>query len=137
MNSFTTQTALILLVDDDRQLVAEIAEGLEAAGHRCRRAHDIVSAREALALEVPDLIIADIDLGEDNGLAFCGEVRRQPELADVPVIVLSGAQIPNVVRRAKAAGGTFYLRKPYDNDVLIEVVDKALWMPHLVSSHQR
>jgi CheY-like chemotaxis protein len=53
----------------------------------------------------------------------------------VPVIFLSAAQIPHIVRRAREAGGTYYLRKPVDPDVLIELVDKALWMPHLVT-HQ-
>jgi CheY-like chemotaxis protein len=47
---------------------------------------------------------------------------------------LSGAQIPDVIRRAHAAGGVYYLRKPFDPPVLLELVDKALWVPHVVGA---
>ena len=43
--------------------------------------------------------------------------------------------IEGFVKRYREAGGTFYLRKPVDPDVLVELVDKALWMPHLLG-HQ-
>jgi CheY-like chemotaxis protein len=49
---------------------------------------------------------------------------------------LSGAQIPDIIRRSHAAGGTYYLRKPFDPEVLVELVQKALWMPHLASSRR-
>ena len=41
---------------------------------------------------------------------------------------------PRLVRRSHAAGGSYYLRKPFDPEVLIELVSKALWMPHLVQN---
>ncbi|MBI2479174.1 MAG: response regulator [Planctomycetia bacterium] len=53
---------------------------------------------------------------------------------DVPVLFVSSAQMPDIIRRTHDAGGTYYLRKPFDPDVLIELVGKALWMPHLVKS---
>ena len=132
---FHCPRANILLVDDDRQLVAELTELLGAAGYACRSANDAESALANLGEQTPDLLIVDIDLGGESGLALCGRVRREAGLADLPVIVLSGAELPNIVMRAKSAGGTYYLRKPHDADVLLELVEKALWMPHVVKSH--
>ena len=54
-------------------------------------------------------------------------------ISDVPVIFLSGAEIPNILRRAHAAGGSYYLRKPSVLADLVDLVEKALWMPHLVA----
>jgi DNA-binding NtrC family response regulator len=47
---------------------------------------------------------------------------------------MSSAQIPDIVRRSHEAGGAYYIRKPFDPEVLIELVAKALWMPHLVQT---
>jgi DNA-binding NarL/FixJ family response regulator len=47
---------------------------------------------------------------------------------------ISSAQSPDIVRRSHEAGAAYYLRKPFDPEVMIELVNKALWMPHLVQS---
>jgi DNA-binding NarL/FixJ family response regulator len=50
---------------------------------------------------------------------------------------VSSQQLPDIVRRSYEAGAAYYLRKPFDPEVLIELVSKALWMPHLVSGKLR
>jgi hypothetical protein len=45
---------------------------------------------------------------------------------------LSRTQVPDIIRRSQEAGGAYFLRKPFDPQVLLELVDKALWMPRLV-----
>ena len=65
---------------------------------------------------------------------MCERPKQEAGLGDVPLMFLSGAQIPDIIRRAHAAGGTYYLRKPFDPQVLLELVDKALWMPHLIGT---
>ena len=47
------------------------------------------------------------------------------------------AQMGEKAAKAQTAGGSYYLRKPFDPEVLLELVDKALWMPHLVHSHEQ
>jgi CheY-like chemotaxis protein len=68
---------------------------------------------------------------------LCEQLKQQTGLSDVPVMFLSGAQIPDIIRRSHAAGGTYYLRKPFDPHVLVELVDKAMWIPHLVGRRMR
>jgi DNA-binding NarL/FixJ family response regulator len=55
-------------------------------------------------------------------------------MQDVPVMFVSSTQLPDIVRRSHEAGAAYYLRKPLDPDVLVELVGKALWLPHLVQS---
>jgi DNA-binding response OmpR family regulator len=124
-------TASILLIDDEPDMLDEIASALAQTGYICRCCQESHSAAMLARQLRPDLIISDINLGDSNGLELCAQLRRIEGLAETPVIFLSGAQIPDIVKRSHAAGGTYYVRKPFDPEVLIELVDKALWMPHL------
>ena len=134
MNEKPQDRASILIVDDDPDVLADLDTILTNANYKCHGARDSDAALKAARLETPDLILCDINLDGENGLQLCQELRQQPGLADVPVMFLSGAQIPDVIRRSHAAGGTYYLRKPFDPSVLLELVDKALWIPHLVKA---
>ncbi len=134
MNEFDASQATILLIDDEREILDNLSKVLTAAGYRCLCAQDGEAAAKIIASQTPELIISDINLAGHSGLNLCEKLKQDTGLADVPLMFLSGAQIPDIIRRAHAAGGTYYLRKPFDPQVLLELVDKALWMPHLVGT---
>lgn len=127
--------AKILVIDDEATVLTEVSQTLIAAGYAVRTASDPLGAETTALSWDPDLIVSDINLGEESGLELCKRLRSLPGLEEIPVMFLSGAQLPNIVRRAHAAGGFYYVRKPFDHEVLLELVDKALWMPSLVTSH--
>ena len=134
MTQCLSAQATVLVIDDESDILSMLSTVLSAAGYTC---HSCQSAEEAIATvrEVrPDLIISDINLAGHSGLELCEQIKRDIHCSETPVMFLSGAQIPDIIRRAHAAGGTYYLRKPFDPQVLLELIDKALWMPHLVSS---
>ncbi len=130
MNS--QQQPSILVIDDEAEVLDEVATVLGGVGYLCRCCRTAEAAIEFAASDPPDLIISDINLDGHSGLEMCERIKEDPSLKNVPVMFLSGAQIPDIIRRSHAVGGTYYLRKPFDPEVLIELVDKALWMPHLV-----
>jgi CheY-like chemotaxis protein len=132
MNTLHRNRPVVLAIDDEAEVLAEIAQALIPQGFECRTCQDAQSAIALARQIVPDLIISDINIAGHSGLDLCEAMKCEQGLFDVPVVFLSGAQIPDVVRRAREAGGTYYLRKPFDAQVLLELVDKALWMPHLV-----
>ncbi len=132
-----TQQPLVLVVDDEIDVLGEVASVLGKSGYNCHCCGNPKSAIEFVASNQPDLIISDINLEGHSGLEMCERIKENATLKDVPVMFLSGAQIPDIIRRSHAVGGTYYLRKPFDPEVLVELVDKALWMPHLVHSHQQ
>ena len=112
-----------------------MAAVLARAEYACHCCGTPESAIEFARTTLPDFIICDINLAGQSGLKLCERIKEDPALENVPIMFLSGAQIPDIIRRSHAVGGTYYLRKPFDPDVLIELVDKGLWMPHLVRHH--
>jgi hypothetical protein len=52
----------------------------------------------------------------------------------VPAMYLSSGQIPDIIRRHDEMGGSYYLRKPFDPGVLLELADKAMQMPVLTGN---
>ncbi|MEA1950926.1 MAG: response regulator [Planctomycetota bacterium] len=132
-----TQQPLVLVVDDETDVLGEVASVLGKSGYNCHCCENPKSAMEFVDSNQPDLIISDINLEGHSGLEMCERIKENEALKDVPVMFLSGAQIPDIIRRSHAVGGTYYLRKPFDPEVLMELVDKALWMPHLVHSHEQ
>jgi len=133
----TAQQPVVLVIDDEADITSALAKVLSTAGYLCHCSHDADGALAGIRDNAPDLIVSDINLGGTSGLKLCEQIKRDPGMSSVPVIFLSGAQIPDIIRRAHEAGGTYYLRKPFDPQVLLELVDKALWMPHLVAAAGR
>jgi DNA-binding response OmpR family regulator len=128
------EAALILLIDDDPLTLTSLAAVLDVAGYDCHCVRTPEAAVKA-AMNLPlDLILCDVNLAGESGLDLCRELRDLPGLEDVPAMFMSSAQMPDIVRRSHEAGGAYYLRKPFDPEVLLELVGKALWMPHLVQS---
>lgn len=128
----TRKQTRILVVDDEPEVLDNVAAVLEGAGYACSCYETAEAALESARVQAPDLIISDINLAGASGLELCQRIKEDCTLESVPVMFLSGAPIPDVIRRSHAVGGTYYLRKPFDPEVLLELVAKALWMPHLV-----
>ncbi|MGD9723834.1 MAG: two-component system response regulator [Pirellulales bacterium] len=116
----------ILAIDDEAQSLEELSSVLVAAGYTCRCVQNPRAAAKAIAQLVPDLIISDINLAGYNGLTICEQLKLDAGCGNVPVMFLSASQVPDIIRRSHSVGGTYYVRKPFDATVLLELVAKAL-----------
>ena len=134
MHSMPQHPAVVLVVDDDPLTLTGTAATLDLAGYECHCAGTAEAARKAARSLSLDLIICDVNIHGESGLELCREMRLENDHSEVPLLFVSGYQAPDIIRRAHEAGGAYYLRKPFDPDVLIELVGKALWMPHLVQT---
>ena len=134
--------ATILVADTDSESLFTIASILIAQKHRVLTARSTMFAAK-LALQEPlDLLITDTQIGsreginhkasDVGGIELVRKIRKQEDKSELPVMYLSALQAPGVIRRMHDFGAAFHLKKPVDPQVLIELVDKALWMPHLV-----
>lgn len=124
--SVAVRQAAVLLIEHEQDASGSVVRLLESAGYQCLCSSGAESALECLRKMTPDLIISDINLAGHSGVAVCEQLKRAADLPDVPTMFFSATQTPDIIRRAHAAGGTYYLRKPCDPDVLLELVDKAL-----------
>lgn len=132
MQSFQPNSAVILIIDSDPITMTGMAAVLDMSGYECHCARGREAAMKAAATLPLDLIVCDANLNGESGLDLCQEIRETETLSDVPLMFVSSSQRPDIIRRTHEAGAAYYLRKPFDPEVLIELVNKALWMPHLV-----
>lgn len=114
---------VILCIEDECDLRAELADELGAAGYRVLTAGDGAAALLILANETPDLILCDVMMPGLNGLDLIGEIRRfRPSLAAVPVVLLTALADRRNELAGRLAGADDYLVKPIDFDLLEAVV---------------
>ena len=127
--------ATILLIAGERETTYQLNRVLGGAGYRCLDCYCEADAQRA-ALELrANLIICDVHLGGEDGREVCRRLKRHEQLSDAAVMFLSASQTADVVRGNHGAESVYYLRKPIDAQVLLELVDRALWMRH--SARQR
>ncbi len=116
--------SLILLVEDDPDILAMMVTALGGEGYRIATAEDGAEALAAARRERPDLIVLDLMLPRMNALQFRAEQLRDPDLAKIPILCLSGASHAATV--AFELGTVDCLPKPVDFDRLLTLIRKQL-----------
>lgn len=130
MSSF--DKPVILVIDSDPLTMTAVAAALHLSGYEVHCARDREAATKAVIAQPFDLIICDVALENDSGISVYDSLCAIPDRNDIPVMFVSAHQSPDIIRRSNETGGVYYLRKPFDPNLLLDLVDKALWMPHLV-----
>ena len=116
----------VLLVDDDEDLLVALAAPLRRRGFDVAVATDAVTAVSTAVKQPPDLVVLDIGLPGGDGIMVMQRLHSLPQIAGVPVIILSGRD-PEKARDASLAGGAFaYVAKPVASDVLCAAIVDAL-----------
>jgi len=118
-------TARILVVDDSRLAQKMIRDRLESAGYAVVTASSGEEALAWLQREVPDLVISDVVMPGIDGYELCRRMRKQPRLANVPVILLTARGGIAEKVAGFEAGADDYLVKPFD-PVELELRGKGL-----------
>lgn len=116
----------ILLADDDAALRAMVADALRAAGHEVRLARDGAEALREVRRRAPDLLLLDYRMGRPDGFEVCREVRADPRLAHLPVVILTAQGRIEDRLRGFEAGADDYLPKPFDPRELLARVGALL-----------
>jgi two-component system, chemotaxis family, chemotaxis protein CheY len=112
----------ILAVDDSRTMRDMIRLALEPVGFTVHTADDGVHASEILANIVPDVIITDINMPRMDGFGFINAVRDRRDHRTTPILVLTTEAAPEMKLRARAAGATGWIVKPFDPAKLVKAL---------------
>ena len=118
-----TQSARILIVDDEPDILALVAARLDLAGHQTVQASTGEEGLRAFFDHRPDLALLDIDIPGMDGIELCGRIR---ELSNIPVLFLTALGSEHEKIRGLAAGADDYIVKPFGRDELIARVGAAL-----------
>jgi two-component system OmpR family response regulator len=115
----------LLLVDDDRQLLALLADYLRAAGYRISTATRGSEMRAVLARESIDLLVLDLMLPGEDGLALCRDLRAR-EVEPLPILMLTarGDEADRVL--GLEMGADDYLAKPFATRELLARIRAVL-----------
>jgi len=117
-------TLEILAVDDSRTMRDMIRLALLPDGFTVHTADDGVHGIEVLEGLKLDAIITDINMPRMDGFGFIDAVRGQEHHRSTPILVLTTEAAPELKERARAAGATGWIVKPFDPTKLV----KALYM---------
>jgi CheY-like chemotaxis protein len=117
---------LILIVEDDPASLLLASTVLEAAGFEVAGSASAESAREAISKRMPSLILMDIGLPGMDGLDFTRELKSKSSTASIPIVALTGLNMPLYERSAKAAGCEGFIVKPVSPAVLTAEVTNFL-----------
>lgn len=119
-----TEPRSLLLVDDDRLILATLSSGLMAAGYVVAEAESVDEAEELLAGGLrPDLALLDIRMPGRSGIELA---RRLADYDRIPFVLLTAFGDREFVEEANAVGALAYLVKPIDVPQLIPAVEAAI-----------
>jgi len=116
----------VLLLEDDELQMQVLSRHLESLNLEVLQAGTIAAASAILRDKRVHLAILDIHLPDGNGLELCEQIDANPALCGLPIIMLSSMTEGDLVRRTRAAGGCYFIGKPYDPNVLLVIIERAL-----------
>jgi len=115
----------ILTVDDSRTMRDMLRLALTSAGFEVVQAVDGQDGLEVLERETPDLVITDINMPKLDGFGFIEGARRTERFRVLPILVLTTESDPEKKQRARSAGATGWIVKPFDPVKLVDVIRRV------------
>jgi chemotaxis protein histidine kinase CheA len=116
----TTRLPIALVVDDSLSARRSLAQFMSDAGYEVRTARDGVEAVEILGSVHPDVMLVDLEMPRMNGMELTAYARGVPELAAVPVVMVTSRATEKHRREAETAGVNVYMSKPFSEDKLLD-----------------
>jgi signal transduction histidine kinase len=116
----------ILIIDDEADFCQVLIRCLSKQGYTVVAASDGMAGVGLAAETLPDLIVCDLNMPGMDGYAVLAALRRDPKLADIPLIFLTGQSQPSQVRQGMNLGADDYLTKPVSLEDLLGAVKVRL-----------
>jgi two-component system chemotaxis response regulator CheY len=119
-------SAHILAIDDSRTIRALLTATLEKAGFAVTTAVDGVDGVEKFQSANADLVITDVNMPNKDGFGVIDDIRKGTVNRAVPVLVLTTESGAALKERARQAGATGWIVKPFDDDALVSVIKRLI-----------
>ena len=112
---------IVLVVDDSSTVRQQVATALKPAGFVILEAAD---GQEGLAAVDSNrdiaMVVCDVNMPNMNGLEMVEKVKSKPENKALPILMLTTEGQPSMIKRAKAAGASGWIVKPFDASQLVQ-----------------
>jgi len=126
LSLFYMNEKTVLIIEDEEDAAELFAEMMRVSGYRVLTTSKSAPAIAMMTTEKPDIILLDIMMPEISGLDILRQMRRDPALANIPVIVVTAKSMPSDIKNGMEAGASTYLTKPVGYLELKEAVERIL-----------
>ena len=116
--------ARILFIDDDPMTLETLQRSIELFGHQAILASSGEQAKALVNEQSPDLIMTDMNLPDTDGISLVKELKHDPLIAKIPIIILSASPEMDATEISLAAGAEEFLTKPIRLEKLQSVIDR-------------
>jgi anti-anti-sigma factor len=113
---------LILVIEDTPRVLEIMVHALETAGYRANSAKTAMEGVRLARQEVPDLILADVTLSDQDGATAMSCLKDNAEFKNVPLILVSGLPHDQLVQKMSECGAVDIIEKPFDTSNLVSSV---------------
>jgi two-component system, chemotaxis family, chemotaxis protein CheY len=118
-------TLTVLAVDDSKTIRELLKQALEQAGFRVHLAVDGMDGLRQMTDVRPDIVITDINMPRLDGFGFIRSVRENPDFPALPILVLTTESAADLKIRARDAGATGWIVKPFDEEKLVSAIRRV------------
>lgn len=115
-----------MIIEDEEDAADLFAEMMRISGFRVLKTSKSAPAIETMTADKPDIVLLDIMMPDVSGLDILRQMRRDPNLAGIPVIVVTAKGMPADIKNGMEAGASTYLTKPVGFQELKEAVERTL-----------
>jgi len=122
----TVSQRTVIVVEDEADAAEMFAEMMRVNGFRVIKSFSSGPAINLIASEMPDVVILDVMMPDISGLEVLKFMRREPNLAKIPVILISAKSMPTDIKTGMDAGASVYLTKPVGFLELKQAVEKVI-----------
>jgi CheY-like chemotaxis protein len=116
----------VLVVEDNLANRELLCDWLEAEGFEVLSAENLQQCHAAFAMQPPQAVLLDIQLGSEDGLSLAKWIRREPKLRHIPVIAVTAHAMVTDQERVMQAGCNACISKPIDFKLLAEELERWL-----------
>ena len=116
----------ILIVEDSPTQAERLRRLIQSMRYGARVAGNGQLALEAIRDRKPDLVLSDIVMPEMDGYTLCRAIKTDPDLRDIPVILVTSLMDPKDIIRGIECGADNFIRKPYAEDYLLNRIGHML-----------
>lgn len=116
----------ILAVDDSVTMRKMVSVTLQRGGYEVVEAIDGVDALEKARTAEVDLVLADINMPNMDGLTLIQELRKLQEYVLKPILVLTTESSDEMKAKGRAVGATGWIVKPFSPEKLLQVIERVI-----------
>jgi DNA-binding response OmpR family regulator len=124
----------IVIADDDPTIISLVKLRLGLARYTVVSTTDAMAAVALVRAREPVAVILDVQMPGGGGLAALAKIKTDPQMAKLPVMMLTGERNPEIVMQAMTEGADDYMVKPFKPDILLERISRLVKSSEMVWS---